>query len=114
MRTNIIVKFDLEGEHAWPDPPAKYKFLASRHHHIFHFEAHIPIEESRQLEFLDVRRELMRIIKASYGAEPCDFRGMSCEDLAKSLWRSVINRYKIEPARVAVYEDCFVGSEVIG
>lgn len=114
MKTNIIVKFDLEGEHAWPGAPDPYTFLASRHRHIFHFEVYIPVEESRQLEFLEVRRELLRIVKASYGTEPCDFRGMSCEKLAESVWKSVKNRFRVEPEKVLVFEDQFVGAEVHG
>lgn len=120
-QTNIIVKFDIEGEHAWPEAPEEYRFLASRHRHIFHFEVHIPVTESRQLEFLDVRRELLATVKASYGyirserggLEPCDFRGMSCEQLAESVSRSVQNKYKVWPYKVIVMEDAFVGAEII-
>jgi hypothetical protein len=112
MKTSIIVKFDLEGEHAWPGAPEPYTFLSSRHRHIFRFEVHIPVKESRGLEFLEVRREMIRIMKSSYGSEPCDFRGMSCEQLALSVRRAIVNTYGVEPSRVAVYEDCFVGAEI--
>jgi hypothetical protein len=113
VKTNIIVKWDLEGEHAWPMAPVPYTFLGSRHRHLFYFEVHIPVLASRQLEFLEVRRDLMKIVKSSYGSEPCDFRGMSCEELAHSVYRSVENRYKVEPTKVVVMEDAFVGSEVV-
>lgn len=111
-RTSIIVKFDLHGVHAWPDAPSEYHILAGRHAHIFHFEVSIPVSASRQIEFLEARTELIRIITNSYGSEPCDFRGMSCEQLAASVWRSVCNRYNLSPRRVAVYEDTFVGAEL--
>ncbi len=115
QKTNIIVKFDLEGYHKWPGPPEQYKRLGSEHGHIFHFEAHIPVEASRQLEFLDVRHVLMSTIENSYMDTKgvCDFRGMSCEQLAQSLSRSVFNLFNVLPYRVAVYEDQFVGAEVI-
>lgn len=113
MKTNIVVKFDLEGRHCWPDAPDMYRLLRSRHSHIFHFEVHIPVTESRQLEFLDVRRELIRVMLTSYGNEPCDFRGRSCEQLCLSVWRSVENVYKVTPDKVVVMEDSFVGSEVL-
>ena len=71
--TCIIVKFDLEGCHKWPDAPDKYALLRDRHGHIFHFEAKVPVTASRQIEFLDARRELIRATTASYGKEPCDF-----------------------------------------
>jgi 6-pyruvoyl-tetrahydropterin synthase len=108
------VKFDLEGYHRWPGAPEEYKRLGSEHGHTFHFEIHIPVEHvNRELEFLDVRRTLVQIVRTSYKGEPCDFRGMSCEMIAQSVWRSVENCYGYPPIRIAVYEDVFVGAELL-
>ena len=113
MRTSIIVKFDIEGFHQWPDAPDEFRELRSKHGHVFHFECFIPVTEAdRQLEFLKVRRELIAALKASYGKEPSDFRGMSCEMLADSLARTIQNKYGAMPSRVIVMEDAFVGAEL--
>jgi hypothetical protein len=111
MPTNIIVKFDLEGVHAWPDAPEVYTLLRARHAHIFNFDIRIPVTGSRQLEFLDVRRTLKQTVEKSYGKEPCDFRSMSCEQLIDSVVRMVKNIYGIAPDYVSVCEDRFVGAE---
>jgi len=109
--TFIIVKFDLEGSHNWPNAPDEYAMLRNRHGHIFHFEVQIPVDASRQIEFLEARRKLMRAIIDSYGSEPCDFEGMSCEDLANVLISWVRVLY-VCGAIAKVSEDAFVGAEV--
>ncbi len=103
----IIVKWDLEGTHYWPDAPNEYTILRSPHGHIFHFEVQIPVTTSRQIEFLAFRRRLMN----AYGTEPCDFESKSCEDLANHLIDYV--RYSYNCGAIArVFEDAFVGAEV--
>ncbi len=109
-KTFIIVKFDLEGYHKWPDAPDKYALLRARHGHVFHFEVLIPVMASRQVEFLEARRKLMEAIKDDYGSEPCDFYAMSCEDLANTLL-NYVDDYGLG-AIARVFEDAFVGAEV--
>lgn len=109
--TFIIVKFNIEGTHRWPNAPDKYAILRNRHGHIFRFEVQIPITTSRQIEFLEARRRLMRAIKDSYGHESCDFGGMSCEDLARIVITHVSGIYGCG-AIARVFEDEFVGAEV--
>ncbi len=109
----IIVKFDLEGMHYWPDAPNEYAVLRSPHGHVFHFEAQIPVTASRQIEFLEARRRLMGAMKAFYGSEPCDFGSMSCEDLANALIDCVRSCCSYSCGVIArVFEDAFVGAEV--
>ena len=113
MQTNIIVKWDLEGTHCWPNAPDEFAILRSPHSHIFRFVVHIPVTNSRQLEFLKVRRKLVRAVKDEYGDIVCEFGNNSCEDLAYSLAGRVFDLYDVHPSRVAVFEDTFVGAEVI-
>lgn len=118
MKTNIIVKFDLEGTHSWPNAPNKYIELRAVHGHIFHFEVHIPVREGdRELEFLEARRLLMEAVIRSYsrrsGGVRCDFRNYSCEMIAKSLGVTTLNILGVTPAKVVVMEDAFVGAEVL-
>ncbi len=110
MKTNIVVRFDLEGLHSWPDAPEEYIYLASSHKHFFHFEIHIPVDNSRQLEFIDVRARLLYEVESLFGG---DFGTNSCEMLAIVVAEVVYRIYEILPYRVAVYEDQFVGAEVL-
>lgn len=111
----IIVSFDIEGVHRWPNAPDKYLLLRNPHSHIFHFDCEIPVTDyDREFEFLDVRRELIRAIRVSYGSsEPCDFRSMSCEELCVAVINTISNIYGARPnIAVAVREDAFVGAVV--
>ncbi|MEM3426765.1 MAG: hypothetical protein QW212_00695 [Nitrososphaerales archaeon] len=110
MGTSIVVAWDLEGEHSWPSAPDCYDFLRNPHHHIFHFEVAIPILTSRQLEFLEVRRMLMGALLDRFGPEVCRFGPRSCEDLVEDL-KEIAKSIYVQPDRVAVYEDNFVGAE---
>jgi len=109
--TFIIVKFDIEGSHYWSDAPEAYAILRNKHRHIFHFNTQVPVTASRQVEFLGARRKLMNAMTESYGIEPCDFGGMSCEDLAEDLIAQVKILYNCG-AVVEVSEDAFVGAKV--
>jgi len=106
----IVVRWDLEGYHRWPDPPARYALLGSDHGHMFHFEVAIPVSGSRQLEFGEVRRLLQQAVLDRFGPEPCNFGSRSCEDLVEFV-RWLTGNLVHEPVRVAVYEDRFVGAE---
>lgn len=120
---NLIVKFDLNGFHCWPEAPKKYGRLASPHGHIFHFEVVVPVTEAtRQIEFLEMRERLMQAFRDSYMKDDkqqkgpklyCDFRGMSCEQLAESLARTCVNLYHVAPMKVVAMEDAFVGTEYV-
>lgn len=108
----IVVKFDLEGSHAWPDAPDEFKELRSRHSHIFRFECVIPVSQAnRGLEFLKVRRELRDSVRSSFKGEPCDFRSNSCEMMAEHVARTIKAKYGVDASRVRVCEDVFVGGE---
>lgn len=109
--TFVVVKFDLEGSHYWPDAPVEYTILRIQHGHVFHFEVHIPENASRQIEFLEARRELRQALIDRYGYEPCLFGARSCEDLARWLIDFVEAFYHCG-AIVRVMEDMFVGAEV--
>ena len=110
--TSIVVKFDLEGGHHWPEAPKDFKHLKVHHHHIFHFECYIPVgQDNRELEFLVVRRELMTIMKDAQGS-PCDFEDMSCETIAKLLAVIIEKKYGVRATRIVVMEDAFVGAEL--
>ena len=110
MKTSIIVKWDQEGSHNWPNAPPLYTFLASPHHHIFHFEVHIPVGgENRELEFLDVRQQLVKL----YSAGCYNFYNRSCEMIARELADAIRVTWNVWPTKVVVMEDMFCGAEVI-
>lgn len=118
MKTNVIVKFDLEGQHSWPMAPSEYEVLRNPHGHIFHFEVHQPVKsDDRGIEFLEFRRYLLGRMELMYynrNLGYCNFGSNSCEMLAKHIVQVLEDSRKYGPPnRVAVFEDNFVGAEVI-
>ena len=109
MESYIIIKWDASGMHRWPNAPDIYRFLASNHHHIFHFECEIPVARSRQLEFLDVRSKMIQLLEDRYGG---DFETLSCEQLANIIGGMVYELFGVTPRKVSVYEDAFVGASI--
>ena len=105
MNTQIVVKFQVEGLHAWPgvtnheEYKNKVGFLQFPHRHQFHFKAVKSVShDDRDTEIIDFKRILMHYLFESYGRSPmqfegedlgykshCDFGSMSCEMLAKEL-----------------------------
>ena len=108
MQTNIIVKWDQEGQHCWPEAPDEYAILRAPHKHIFHFEVYLPVDKSRQVEFLHFRRLMINHMTALGG----DFGTDSCEQIAKEMMLAITDLYHTRPSRVVVLEDAFVGAEI--
>lgn len=115
MQTNIIVKWDQEGQHCWPEAPDEYAILRAPHKHIFHFEVYLPVDKSRQVEFLHFRRlliERMLFNRITTTVDIVDFRTDSCEQIAKDMMLDITDRFHTRPARVVVMEDAFVGVDI--
>lgn len=99
MKTNVIVKFQIEGMHFWPDA-AKVEptvaFLAHPHRHIFHFTAEKNVSHSdRDIEIIKLKRAIIFQIQTKYhssGLQMCDFGSNSCEMLAEE----VLNDFDLE------------------
>ena len=111
--TNLIVKWDAEGMHYWPDAPEEFAVYGHPHEHIFHFVCYLPVKvssvEDRPLELLKVRRELIKKMETKYG-NPLNFGPMSCEGIAQSLYYIIRNGLAIR-SKVVVMEDKFVGAD---
>ena len=82
MTTEIVVKFQFEGVHSWPECPHEdVAFLRVPHRHVFHVTATAKEEESREIEIIRFKRQ-MECWTARYLTGPHKF---SCEDMAKRL-----------------------------
>lgn len=110
MKTSIVIRFQLEGFHNWPqakDLMPSVAFLSERHRHMFHFELTKRVTHSdRDVEIILFKREVMKYLTDRYGS-PCEFGSRSCEDLAEEL----INEFLC--VRVSVLEDNENGAVVL-
>lgn len=92
MNTYVIVRFQVEGIHFWPDAKTKLPevaYLSLPHRHVFHIEAYKPVtHDDRDVEIIMFKRELADYFKRNYWDEPlrlCNFGARSCETIAKDL-----------------------------
>lgn len=100
-KTSLLVSFQLEGFHNWPEVESHFPevdFLKHRHRHMFHFRAEKAVtHDDRDLELIMLKREMIAYIKdryAKYEGDEVDpliyetwleFGAMSCEMIAKEL-----------------------------
>lgn len=93
----IIVTWEFEGFHAFPNAPIDVAFLRNEHRHLFKCRAEIEVTHlDRELEFIQVKRFLSTI------GQPCQG---SCEMMAKSFYEVISEAYGDRRVRVEVWED---------
>ena len=91
-KTNIIIRFQLDGMHNFPKAALLFPeaaFLADRHRHMFHFELHKQVNhDDRDVEFICFKRDVMNYLVDQYSdnyRRTLEFGAMSCEMIAKEL-----------------------------
>ncbi len=84
MRT-VILDFDIEGFHHFPNAPSVVSFLEHDHRHIFQIRAGLKVDDlNREKEIFIMQDHLKDYLLESYGS-PCQFEAMSCEMIAQDL-----------------------------
>jgi len=117
MKTTVIITFQLEGIHNWPEAKQVFPdvaFLSDPHRHMFHFKmSKLVTHTDRDVEFIRWKREVIEYLHNMYdragisGARQyLDFGRMSCEDIATKLLRWFDCEY------VEVWEDGENGARV--
>ena len=92
MRTNVIVKLELDGLHNWPDAKKIFPevaFLSDMHRHKWFITAKKRVtHDVRDVEFIMFKRDIEDYLRSKYYRK--DYRShffgaTSCEMLAKEL-----------------------------
>lgn len=106
MTVNVIIKFQFEGVHSWPDCPLdEVLFLRSPHRHIFHVVAKKYVDhDDRDIEIIMLKRSMETYVYEQWNG---DLHSMSCEMIARHL----LNIFAL--AYCSVLEDGENGAEVI-
>ena len=113
MKTNVIVKLNIDGMHSWPDARKVFPevgFLSDIHRHEFHVTLKKRVRhDDRDVEFIMFKRDVQDYLRNKYYRE--DYRShffgaMSCEMIAKELLEYFDCTY------VSVFEDNENGAEV--
>lgn len=107
--TNIIVTFQVEGFHNWPDAETlcpDMGFLSAKHRHMFHIVCKKKVEhDDRQIEIIQFKNMIQKYLYSSYG-NACMFGSKSCESIATELFDTFALSY------CSVLEDGENGAEI--
>ena len=113
MKTNVIVKLQVEGIHWWKDAREVFPevgFLSDAHRHIFHITCKKRVfHDDRDVEFIMFKRDIIEWLKHQYYNEKSrthEFGAKSCEMLAKEIME------EFDCVYVSVFEDNENGAEV--
>lgn len=85
MKNTVIIQFEIEGFHQYPNAPQEVNFLSDRHRHTFKVKAGYSVKDlNREKEIFIERDYIKEYLTESYGF-PCEFGPMSCEMIAKEI-----------------------------
>lgn len=104
VSTQVLVRTQFEGSHFWGDAPDEVAFLRDLHRHMFHVEVLMTVEHSnRAIEIIMLKRHIDRICSSL--TEIIKQNGLSCEDIAHHIAKTLISRYIPDTCIVQVLED---------
>lgn len=82
MKSTVIIQFEIEGFHNYPNAPQAVHFLSYDHRHTFKVKAGYLVSDlNREKEIFLCRDEVKEYLNESFGY-PCQFENMSCEMIA--------------------------------
>ena len=106
---SVILDFDIEGFHSYPNAPKQVEFLSYVHRHIFQIRVGYNVTDmDREKEIFIQQDFLKEYLNESYGC-PCDFNNMSCEMIAEDLLQFILDDGGVW---VEVFEDGRGGAKV--
>ena len=113
-KPRIRVKHVVLGTHNWPSAGEVFpevRFLQHEHHHDFHIWAECDVNhDDREIEFIMLRVELMKIIDINWtGKYIKKFGPSSCEMIGKEILTALEKKYGSRNWKIEVYEDAIQG-----
>jgi len=96
MLKTIVIKFQWEGIHNWPDCDiSEVSFLKHPHRHIFHITCYKEISHNnRDIEIIMLKRDMINFLNIQF--KDGELESRSCEDLAEML----LTKYNLESCEV--------------
>lgn len=93
MKTDLVVSFEIDGLHYWPNAPLRYSEFEHPHRHLFKIVCYFPTRESndvarREEELWELRRKCITKVMETFAfrdCEQCNFEDRSCEGIAQEL-----------------------------
>lgn len=109
MKSTVILDFEIEGFHHYPNAPKEVDFLRHPHRHLFQIRVGYDVTDlNREKEIFIQQAYLEEYFGECYG-HPAYFDDMSCEMIADDL----LNFIKYDGGQwVEVFEDGKGGAKV--
>lgn len=107
MKKYVITHNLVEGFHYYPGAPDFCRYLENNHRHIFEIRCKIEVQHNnREIEINQMQRDIQTKLNKEFG-NPCDFKSMSCEDIAEYLLCEYDSIKSVQ-----VLEDGYGGAEI--
>ena len=85
MKKQVIIKFEVDGFHNYPDAPAEVNFLQNKHRHTFVITCAYNVKSLKREKEIFIQRDLVKeYLHESFGNQ-CQFDDMSCEMIASEI-----------------------------
>jgi hypothetical protein len=97
LKRTVILDFDVEGYHNWPDAPHEVQFLRNPHRHTFRIRAGIEVSHNdREVEIFIEQNKVREALFHKYekrGRNSLDFGNHSCEDIAEFILSRMVRGF---------------------
>jgi len=97
----IVIRTSAIGEHRWATAPNKYRSLREFHKHKFEIQVVMEEIKSREIEFLDVKKQLEDFLSLYFSIP----REESCEEIAESILNWLKEKFGQRYYEIEVDED---------
>lgn len=95
----------IEGFHYYPNAPQFCSYLSHKHRHMFVIRCSFEVSHNnREIEINAMQNKIEKTLHDWY-CTPCDFEGLSCEDIANNLMEEFDNMVECQ-----VLEDGYGGA----
>lgn len=109
MKKTIVLDFEVEGYHFYPNAPKQVSFLENNHRHLFQIRVGYKVNSLNREKEIFIQQDFLKdYLFETYGS-PCQFKNMSCEMIAVELLEFIIEDGGIW---VEVFEDGKGGAKI--
>lgn len=114
MSTELVISFEIDGLHFWPNAPKQYEEFSHPHRHLFKFICWYPQKGNndptrREKELWELRQGTISYLNNNCWIklnDSIDFGSMSCEGIAQTV------KQDMNFSKVFVGEEWFLGAIV--
>jgi len=85
MKSTVIIQFEIEGFHHYPNAPQEVNFLSHNHRHTFIVKAGYLVEDLNREKEIFIERDYIKEYLTECFGSPCQFGAMSCEMIAAEI-----------------------------